>query len=252
MIAELKTILNYSDKQMGHPNAQLMYIDMISQDDEEYQRKLKQQKRELVVDAVLDDKIEELNQFRENNNKIVDLSQQYNSIVSAGTSVISPKIMQLNLTAKKFESYQNVWNEVVHFLNQNTKLPKSVTNGPMSSLDVKLTGYFRQDYRRIITKINMCSSIIAMDGRIGPATSLIYGKKSFSYIHYATNQFGSNNIGGIQTYFSDLIDSDKIIVCRANGIDQPGLLLIDNSKTGHYFFDKTPNWDKQYCWFNII
>jgi hypothetical protein len=91
-----------------------------------------------------------------------------------------------------------------------------------------------------------------MDGRIGPATSLIYGKKSFPYINYARNQFESNNINGIQTYFSDLIDDDKIIVCRGSNIDQPGLLLIDNSTTGNYFFDKTPNWNKQYCWFKII
>lgn len=248
---DFKTICNYSDKQMTLPKAQLMYVDMISSDDEEYQRQIKQQNRELVVDAVLDDKIEELNIFREN--QLIDISSQYNSNVShSGTEVISPKIMQINLTAKKFESYEKVWIEIVDFLNQNTQNPKSKANSLISSLDVKLTGDFEQDYRSIITKISMCSSIIAMDGRIGTPTSLIYGKKSFPYINYATNQFGSNNINGTQTYFSDLIDDDKIIVCRANNIDQPGLLLIDNSTTGNYFFDKTPNWHKQYCWFKII
>jgi hypothetical protein len=240
MIDELKSICNYSDKQMSHPTAQLMYIDMISQDEEEYQRKLKQRNRELVVDAILDDKIEELNIFRENNTSSVsvDLSSQYNSIVSSsGNQVISPKIMKLNLTSKKFETYQKLKDEVIDFLNQNTKLPKSIAYGPMSSLDVKITGDFDQDFRRIITKIQMCSSIISMEGRIGPATSIIYGKKSLPYI---------------QTYFSELIDDDKIIVCRGNNQDQPGLILIDNSKTGSYFFNHTQNWHKQYCWFNII
>lgn len=255
ILSDLKNICNYSDKQINLPTTQLMYIDMISSDDEEHQRKVKQQNRELVVDAILDDKIEELNTFRENNivSQVVDLSSQYNSTVSsAGQQVISPKIMQINLTAKKFETYEKLWNEVVDFLNQNTQNPKSKANGPMSSLDVTLQGDFDQDYRRVITKINMCSSIIAMDGRIGPATSLIYGKKSFDYINYAINQFGSNNINGIQAHFSDLIDDNKIIVCRGCNIDQPGLLLIDNSTTGNYFFDKTPNWHKQYCWFKII
>jgi hypothetical protein len=250
---QLKTICNFSDKQMTSPKAQLMYVDMISSDDEEYQRKLKQQNRELVVDAILDDKVEELNIFRENNNTVVDLSSQYNSTVNhSRTQIISPRIMQLNLTAKKFETYEKNWNEVVDFLNQNTQSPKSKANGPNSSLDVTLQNDFDVDYRRIITKIQMCSNIISMDGRIGLGTSLIYGKKSLSYIQYAQSQFDSNNINGIQTYFSDLIDDDKIIVCRANNIDQPGLLLIDNSITGNYFFDKTPNWDKQYCWFKII
>ncbi len=250
MIDELKSICNYSDKQMSHPTAQLMYIDMVSQDEEEYQRQIKQRNRELVVDAVLDNKIEELNNFRENNNSsiAVDLSSQYNSTVSSsGNQVISPKIMKLTLTSKKFETYQKLKNEVIDFLNQNTKLPKSIAYGPMSSLDVKLTGDFDQDYRRIITKIQMCSSIISMEGRIGPATSIIYGKKSSPYINHALNQFN-----GIQTYFSELIDDDKIIVCRGNNQDQPGLILIDNSRTGSYFFNHTQNWHKQYCWFNII
>lgn len=250
--SDFNTICNYSDKQLSLPKAQLMYVDMISSEDEEYQRKIKQQNRELVVDAILDDKIEELNIFRENNNTVVDLSSQYNSTVSSTGTVISPKIMQINLTAKKFETYEKLWNEVVDFLNQNTQNSKSKANGPYTSLDVTLQGDFDQDYRRIFTKINMCSSIIAMEGRIGTPTSLIYGKKSFPYINYAKNQFGSNNINGIQTHFSELIDEDKIILCRGNNIDQPGLLLVDNSATGSYFFDKTPNWDKQYCWFKII
>ena len=67
------------------------------------------------------------------------------------------------------------------------------------------------------------------------------------------SQFDKDNNGNnLTTYFSDLIDDDKIIVCRANNIDQQGLLLIDNSQKGQYFFNQTPNWHKQYCWFKII
>ena len=247
-LSDLKKICNYSDKQLSLPKAQLMYVDMISSEDEEYQRMIKQQNRELVVDAILDDKIEELNIFREN--QVVDVSNQYNTSSTMG--VISPKIMQINMTAQRFESYEKTWNEVIDFLNQNTQNPKSKANGPYSSLDITLQDDFDVDYRRVITKMMMSSNIIAMDGRIGPATSLIYGKKSFPYINYAIGQFGSNNINGIQTYFSDLIDDDKIIVCKSNNIDQPGLLFIDNSTTGNYFFNQTPNWHKQYCWFKVI
>lgn len=250
ILSDLKNICNYSDKQMSQPKAQLMYVDMISSNDEEYQRKVKQQNRELVVDAILDDKVEELNIFRET--QIVDLSSQYNSTVNhAGSSVIVPKIMQINLTAKKFESYEKVFNEVIDFLNKNTQNNKSKSSGQFTSLDVILQGDFDIDYRRIITKIQMCTSIIAMDGRIGTATSFIYGKKSFDYINKAIGQFGSNNLNGLKAYYSDLIDDDKIIVCRGGNIDQPGLILIDNSSSGHYFFNQTPNWDKQYCWFKI-
>jgi len=247
MKEKLKNICNYSEKQINGNLTQLMYVDIFSSEDEEYQRMIKQQNRELAVDAILDDKVEELNIFREN--QVTDVSQQYNATTQMG--IISPKIMQINMTAKKFQTYQKLWNEVIDFLNKNTKNPKNLQHRNQG-LDIKLQGDYDTDYRKIMSKTLMSSNIIAMDGRIGPATSLIYGKKSFPYINYAIGQFGSNNINGIQTYFSDLIDDDKIIVCRGSNIDQPGLLLIDNSTTGNYFFDKTPNWNKQYCWFKII
>ena len=218
-----------------------MYIDMVSSDDEEYQRMIKQKNRELVVDALLDDKVEELETFRESNTAIVDLRSQYNSTVSsAGMPVISPRIMQIDLTSRKFESYEKCWNEVIDFLNQNTQNPKSKSNGTMSSLDVTLQGDFDSDYRKIVTRIMMCSSIISMDGRIGTATSFIYGKKTLPYIE-------TNQLNGLQAHYSELIDDDKIIVCRGNNLDQPGVIFIDNSSTGNYFFDQTPNWQKQYC-----
>jgi len=245
--SNLKNICNYSDKQMSLPNAQLMYVDMISSDDEEYQRMVKRQNRELVVDAILDDKVEELNIFREN--QVTDVSQQYNSTSQMG--VISPKIMQINMTAQRFESYEKVWIQLVDFLNQNTQSPKSFQHRNQS-LDYKLIDEYETDYRKIISKILMCSNIIAMDGRIGPAKSILYGKKLIPYINNAINQFGSNNINGLIAHYSDLVDDDKVIVCRSNNIDQPGLLLIDNSTTGKYFFNQTPNWNKQYCWFKII
>ena len=240
MKEDLKKICNYSDKQMSHPTAQLMYVDTFSSEDEEYQRMIKRQNRELVVDAILDDKVEELNLFREN--QVTDVSQQYNPTSQMG--IISPKIMQISLNAQKFESYEKTWNEVIDFLNQNTQSPKIIQHRNQS-LDYKLINEYETDYRKIIAKILMSSNIIAMDGRIGPGTSVIYGKNLLPYM----SQFKDNNL---TTYYSKLIDDDKVIVCRGCNIDQPGLLLIDNSQGGHYFFNQTPNWQKQYCWFKII
>ena len=242
-INEIKNICNYSDKQMSLPKSQLMYIDMISSEDEEYQRQIKRQNRELVVDAILDDKVDELNIFRQN--QVVDVSSQYNPSSTMG--VISPKIMQINMTSQRFESYDKVWNEIVDFLNKNTQNPKVINQ----SLDITLQGDFEVDYRKIISKILMSSNIIAMDGRIGPSTSLIYGKKFIPYINWHLAQHDDEKLGNMYVYLSDKIDDDKIIICKSNNIDQPGLLLIDNSQTGHYFFNKTPNWHKQYCWFRI-
>ena len=240
MKEDLKKICNYSDKQMSHPTAQLMYVDAFSSEDEEYKRMVKRQNRELVVDAILDDKVEELNIFKEN--QVTDVSQQYNPTSQMG--IISPKIIKINLTAQRFESYEKLWNEVIDFLNQNTQGPKNLKLRNQG-LDYKLINEYETDYRKIISKILMSSNIIAMDGRIGPGTSVIYGKNLLPYM----SRFKDN---GLTTYYSKLIDDDKVIVCRGCNIDQPGLLLIDNSQGGHYFFNQTPNWQKQYCWFKII
>jgi hypothetical protein len=240
MKEKLKNICNYSDKQINGNLTQLMYVDMFSSEDEEYQRMIKTQNRELAVDAILDDKVEELNIFREN--QVTDVSNQYNS---SQMGIISPKIMQINMTASKFQTYQKLWNEVVDFLNKNTQNPKNLQHRNQG-LDIKLQVDYDTDYRKIISRALMCSNLIAMDGRIGPAKSVIFGKKLLPYLK------DGDTLANLTYYYSDLLDDDKVIICRPNNIDQPGLLLIDNSQGGHYFFNQTPNWHKQYCWFRII
>ena len=240
MKEKLKNICNYSEKQINGNLTQLMYVDIFSSEDEEYQRMIKTQNRELAVDAILDDKVEELNIFREN--QVTDVSNQYNS---SQMGIISPKIMQINMTAKKFQTYQKLWNEVIDFLNKNTQNPKNLQHRNQG-LDIKLQGDYDTDYRKIMSKTLMCSNLIAMDGRIGPAKSVIFGKKLLPYLK------DEDTLANLTYYYSDLLDDDKVIVCRPNNIDQPGLLLIDDTQNSNYFFNQTPNWHKQYCWFRII
>jgi hypothetical protein len=242
-LSDLKNICNYSQKKVVGSQTTLMYLDILSSEDEEYQRMIKQQNRELVVDAILDDKVEELNIFRENQvTDVTDVSNQYNS---SQMGIISPKIMQINMTASKFQTYQKLCDEVVDFLNKNTKNPKIFQHGNQG-LDIKLQGDYDTDYRKIISKTLMCSNLIAMDGRIGPVKSVIFGKKLLPYLK------DEDTLANVTYYYSDLLDDDKVIVCRVNNIDQPGLLLIDDQENGQYFFNQTPNWHKQYCWFKII
>jgi hypothetical protein len=149
------------------------------------------------------------------------------------------------MTAKKFQTYQKLWNEVIDFLNKNTKNPKNLQHRNQG-LDIKLQGDYDTDYRKIMSKTLMCSNLIAMDGRIGPAKSVIFGKKLLPYLK------DEDTLANLTYYYSDLLDDDKVIICRPNNIDQPGLLLIDDTQNSNYFFNQTPNWHKQYCWFRII
>lgn len=223
----LKKICNYSDKKANYPSVDLHYIDFQFPDDK---KKLIIKNRELVIDAIINDKIEELEEFRKNHEKVSEV-------------VISSKIMKINLTAKTFQSYDLLWKEVVDFLNTNTNNPKYVPT-INTSLDYQLSGNFDIDRRKIITKISISSNIISHFGRVGTGNAVIYGSKFLPYLNGESLP--------LNLYHSDLVDDDKIIICRSNNIYQPGLLLVDNSEFGHYYFDRTPNWDAQYCWFRIL
>jgi hypothetical protein len=235
---KLKLITNFSEIECNSPQFSVTYINMISSDDEEYLRELKQKNRELAVDAILDDKVEEFEKHKES--QPFDLSNQWNPQMNHG--FISPQIHKLNLNPKPYQSDDDIYKTVISFLDQNTKSQKSKSKGPNTSLDVQLTGDFDQDRRRVITKIMMSSNIIAMDGRIGPATSVICGQNVYQYIN-------DEWMNGIKPILDLTIDPDKVIVCRSSNKDQNGLILVKDEKNKNFYFGQTARWDKQYCWF---
>lgn len=236
---KLKVITNFSEKETNTPQISVTYVDMISSDDEEYLREVKQKNRQLAVDAILDNKVEEFEKYKES--QPFDLSDLYNNS-QMNYGVISPQIHQLNLNASSYNSDDDIYKTVISFLDQNTKSKKSTSNGPNTSLDVQLTGDFEQDRRRIISKIMMSSNIIAVDGRIGPATSLICGQNVYQYIN-------DDWMNGMKTILDKTIDTDKVIVCRSSNQDQNGLILVKDEKNKNFYFGQTSRWNKQYCWF---
>jgi hypothetical protein len=247
IIDNLKSIVNFSEKEINQPVVIFNYIDFITSDDEEYLREMKQKKRELAIDAILDDKVEEFESYKESNplmNQPDFLSQEYESRTGV---VISPKISQINLKSNRYQSDDDIYKTVISFLDQNTKSQKSTPNGPNKPLDVQLTGDFENDKRRVISKVIMSSNIIAIDGRIGPGTSVICGQNAYKYI---TNANQPNWVNG-ETILDITINPDKIIVCRSSRQDQAGLILVKDEKNKNFYFGQTPRWDKQYCWFLI-
>jgi hypothetical protein len=232
IIDNLKSIVNFSEKEINQPVVIFNYIDFISSNDEEYLREMKQKNRELAIDAILDDKVEEFESYKESN----PLMNQPDFLTP---EVIYPKILQINLKSTRYQSDDDIYKTVISFLDQNTKSQKSTPN---ASLDVQLTGDFENDKRRVISKSIMSSNIISMDGRIGPGTSVICGQNAYKYI---------NDMNGMKTILDITINPDKIIVCRSSRQDQAGLILVKDEKNKNFYFGQTPRWDKQYCWFLI-
>jgi hypothetical protein len=67
IIDNLKSIVNFSEKEINQPVVIFNYIDFITSNDEEYLREMKQKNRELAIDAILDDKVEEFESYKESN-----------------------------------------------------------------------------------------------------------------------------------------------------------------------------------------
>ena len=239
---KLKVITNFSEKEVNTQNLQVHYLDMISSDDEENLRKIKQKNRELAVDAILEGKIEEYQNGKDSLLSELRTDGDY--------TTISMKVFSMNVNSTSYNTDDDIYKAVISFLDQNTKSKKTTavsfnsnTKGPNKPLDVKLTGDLEQDRRRVTTKIMMSSNIIAMNGRIGPGTSVIVGKNVYQYL--------DEYFGGLKVILDDTIDPDKVIVCRSSTQDQNGLILIKDEKNKNFYFRGTPRWDRQYCWFHV-
>ena len=81
--------------------------------------------------------------------------------------------------------------------------------------------------RKVQSTIISASSMIAVNGRIGPANNLLISKEN--YIKYDIQ-----NVLKINVFFTDIKD---IIVYRRNDIQNPGLMLFHNNEK--YLFKTT-------------
>ena len=264
---KLKTITSFREEldKQALPQAQIMYMDMISEDDEEYMRELKQQNRDLAIDILLDEKDESEwdNRHILKSDVKEESNSQWgsNSVNTYSSGVIAPKVMSINVQSKQFTGYENLYSEVIDFLENQTQNGKTLYNVPSSSLTFTPSNDVDKTYeeneainsRKIITKIMMASNIIATQGRVGPGKSVLVGTNIISKYPSLMSAIDENGlVGGMLFIVEPGIDPDKIIVCRGGNVDQPGIILITYPKDNRYFLKETNfSWHRQYCWFSI-
>jgi hypothetical protein len=260
---KLKLITSFKEEldKTSSSQAQIMYMEMISDDDEEYMREVKSRNRDLAIDILLDNKDESEwgNRHILPERQDIDVSSLYNTGTQYG--VIAPKIMSMNVTGKQFISYEDVYSQVIDFLEKQTQNGKTLYNLPTSSLtfiptnDPNKTDLENDEInsRRLITKIMMASNIIAQYGRIGSGKSVLVGTNVISKYPSLINNLDENGmIGGMLFIVEPGIDPNKIIVCRGNNADQPGIILMTYPNDVRFFLKETDfSWHRQYCWFSI-
>jgi hypothetical protein len=256
---DLEKICNYSENSKPSlPNGIINYLEFIESDTEEYKNLVKSKRRDLTIDAILEDKIDE---WTDSETWGIDLDQE------GYTRSISPQMKSLTVKSQKFIDNQTLYYDIVKKL-------ESLTNQPMTNHNINnnmnviiknnpnLSSYDNDNsnFRKIISKVMMLNSLIGMESRLGPANSMLIGLdvymyllKSDSFIIQNNGTTVTGNISGIDIIPSHLINPKKIILMRNSNKPGIGLNVINNVNDSTYFMVETPVvWEKCIKWFEII
>lgn len=253
---DLEKICNYSENSKASlPNGIIYYLEFVESDTEEYKNLVKSKRRDLTIDAILEDKIDE---WTDSETWGIDLDQE------GYTRSISPQIKSLTVKSQIFIDNQSLYYDIVKKLELLTSQP--MTNPQNINVTIKndpnLTSYDNDNsnFRKIISKIMMLNSMVAMDSRIGPANSMLVGLDVYMYL-LRSNTFTiqnngttvTGNISGINIIPSHLINPKKVILMRNATKSEIGLNVINNINDSTYFMAETPgSWEKCIKWFEII
>lgn len=252
---DLEKVCNYVEStKPSLPKAQMNFIDFDESPSEEYQRELKRKNRELAIDAIIEDKVEE---FKNRESFINPLDNE------GYMSTISPKLNSINVKGKTYLDLFDIYKDIMMTLESLTSSSMTIPQNLNINIqkDPNLTDYENEMSlsRKVISKITMISNLISSSSRMGRANTIIVGLEAYKYLLMSNGMMMSNNDGvvtgnimGINVIPSPYIKSNKIIMMRNVQKTENGLNVINCPNDMRYFLKETPNWDKIINWFEII
>ena len=251
---DLEKVCNYVEStKPSLPQVQMVFMDFAEEPNDEYKRALKRKNRELAIDAILDDKVEEFKN-RESFGNPLD-NEGY-------IATISPKLNSINVQGKTYLDLTDIFTDVMNTLESLTSSSMNIPQNLNIHIqkDTNLTDFENESStsRRVITRMMMINNLIASTGRTGPANSAIVGLDVYKYLMISngmmmnTDGIVSGNINGINIIPSPYIKSNKIIMMRNVQKTENGLNVINCPNDMRYFLKETPNWHKIINWFEVI
>ena len=252
---DLEKVCNYVEStRPSLPQAQMTFLDFQEEPNEEYQRELKRKNRELAIEAVLDNKVEE---FKNKDSFLNPLDNE------GYMSTISPKLNSINVQGKTYLDLTDIYTDIMMTLESITSVPMSTPQNLNINIqkDPSLTDSENEMAlsRRVMAKIMMISNFIASTGRTGPANNIIVGLDAYKYLlisngmmAYSNDGIVTGNIMGMNVIPSPYIKSNKIIMMRNVQKTENGLNVINCPNDMRYFLKETPNYSKIINWFEII
>lgn len=252
--SDLEKICNYveSDKP-SLPVGNIFYMDNITAKDEWVINQKKRINRQNAINEVLDEQ-----EDNESNDWVNDFSGD-------DMGVVSPRLMTLSVKSKTFNSYDDLYDDIILHLD-------SITSGPMKTLskfgnssgslniqksnDSFLSNSENDDatLRRIITKLTFCNNLISMMSMVGPANTVIVGDEIFYHLMSANDIISKDDnnmfIMNLNLVRSSKIKKNKCIVLRTSGQLGCGV-CVSKHNDGRYFLKETPNYEKTIVWFEL-
>jgi hypothetical protein len=251
---DLEKICNYVEStKPSLPKASMNFIDFEEEPNEEYQRELKRRNRELAIDAIIEDKVEE---FKNRESFVNPLDNE------GYISTISPKIKSINVQGKTYLDLTDIYTDVMMTLESLTSSPMNTPQNFNINIqkNPSLTDSENEMAlsRRVMTKIMLVSNFISSTGRTGPANTIIVGLDAYKYFLLSNVMMMSSDgivtgkINGMNVIPSPYIKSNKIIMMRNVQKTENGLNVINCPNDMRYFLKETPNHSKIINWFEII
>jgi hypothetical protein len=252
---DLEKVCNYVEStKPSLPQVVMTFMDWVEEPNEAYQRELKRKNRELAIEAVLDNKVEE---FKNRDSFLNPLDNE------GFMSTISPKINSINVQGKTYLDLTDIYTDIMITLESLTS-KSMITPQNLNVIFQKDTNLTDSENemalsRRVITRIMMTSNLISSTGRTGPANTIIVGLDAYKYLMMSNGMMTSSNdgivtgnINGMNVIPSPYIKSNKIIMMRNVQKTENGLNVINCPNDMRYFLKETPNYSKIINWFEII
>ena len=251
---DLEKVCNYVEStKPSLPKAQMNFMDWVEEPNEEYQRELKRKNRELAIDAIIEDKVEEFKNREPFSNPLDNESYMM---------TITPKLNSINVQGKTYLDLFDIYNDVMMTLESITSKPMTIPQNFNISIqkDPNLTDSENEMEicRKVLTKIILLSNYIASTGRTGPANTIIVGLDVYKYFLMSNMMVSNNdgvvsgNINGMNVIPTHFIKSNKVIMMRNVQKTENGLNVINCPNEMRYFLKETPNYSKIINWFEII
>ena len=244
---DLSLISNYTESNKPPlPQMMVSFIDMIESESEEVKLQRKSKNRELVIDAIVDDKIDEFN-----NRETVFEEPPLDSL--AGMSIISPQIRQLSVQTINYTTIDEIYSSILKKLEQLTSMSMKG-----QAMDLKETEDIHQFSRKIITNIMYCNNKIVTESRLGSGNTIIVGYKAYNYLLQSTHLIQCEEgvcrakFSNFNVIPSNLISDNKIIIMRVSTRFENGLNCSNFTNDSRYFVTETPDFERCIKWFSII